>query len=382
MNENDELNLTEELNKIASEYENRENKDTELKPEDLITTDKREGRKENIGVREYEPVNTKSLKVVKQDKSDKKGSNKSSMRSKGMDRIKANHSQGSTKREYSPQEFDVLDSKGQKIVEILKEEGKIQDYPPIRHSPTFEPRNITYSPNYREAPRSARRAISPEMELQNDSVHIPKNMNTSPFKENNEINESSYQDAKHQTAQMPKIQYEQYPNFQIPDPITFPQQPYPRQQPYQATYNPQPYDCHPQADPFSYSYGRQPSIQLPMQPQYPLQPSLYELTQKVVAYEWLLPQLYHQISQLQADNGQLHAQLTQKRKQFNKYEYGVNQERKDEYQLNVTLQKANKYHKKVVAQVEKENATLRDQLNQMTTHINQLQDKEHQIMFK
>lgn len=119
-----------------------------------------------------------------------------------------------------------------------------------------------------------------------------------------------------------------------------------------------------------------------MQPQYPLQPSLYELTQKVVAYEWLLPQLYHQINQLQADNGQLHAQLTQKRKQFNKYEYGVNQERKDEYQLNVTLQKANKYHKKVVAQVEKENATLRDQLNQMTTHINQLQDKEHQIMFK
>lgn len=55
----------------------------------------------------------------------------------------------SDKREYSPTEMKALDDKGKEIVEILKEEGVVKDYPPLRHSPPLEPRKIIYSPNYK-----------------------------------------------------------------------------------------------------------------------------------------------------------------------------------------------------------------------------------------
>ena len=115
----------------------------------------------------------------------------------------------SIKREFSPEEVEILDNKGDEIVEILKEEGTIQEYPPIKHSPTIQPRRIIYSPNYRQEEKEDKnmryenkneRSLDPfeesrqshpkmskyskntaEVELQNDTAYIPVDQKESPF---------------------------------------------------------------------------------------------------------------------------------------------------------------------------------------------------------
>jgi hypothetical protein len=142
-----------------------------------------------------------------------------------MRSLNSRQSNGS-KREYSPTEFKMLDTKGKEIVEILKEEGTIKKYPPIRHSPPLEPRKIIYSPNYKGERDHDPRILSPEVELEHQSIHVSKNMYESPFKNKENVAYNTDQNSKIQNTQFHNTVS---PNFEIPPPISFTESQYPPQ---------------------------------------------------------------------------------------------------------------------------------------------------------
>lgn len=143
-----------------------------------------------------------------------------------MKSIASKKSNGS-KREYSPTEVKMLDDKGKEIVEILKEKGTIKPYPPIRHSPPLEPREISYPPNHRERRNYTPRINSPEIELENESVYVPKNMRGSPFKDKENITLNIDKNSK--MPPNPQYYKSSSPNFEIPPPISFSEPQYPPQ---------------------------------------------------------------------------------------------------------------------------------------------------------
>ena len=108
----------------------------------------------------------------------------------------AERKKSGSKREISPQEFKMLDHKGNEIVEILKEEGTIKKYPPIQHSPPLEPRKIIYSQNYYVEDEDERRdnqqenydgIKSPEVELEHESVYVTKDNFQSPVQDKENV---------------------------------------------------------------------------------------------------------------------------------------------------------------------------------------------------
>jgi hypothetical protein len=265
MNTSEELNLTEELNKMANDYADRGLQDREMKREDLNEANKRQLKDYN----EQTKRNDQHTRSTEKDKEIKRTPSKENFRSRGMSKITSSKSKSGDKREISPEELKMLDQNSNEIVEILKGEGTIKDFPPIRHSPDLEPRKITYSiPSKFETPIK-----SPEDQLPNDSIYLPKTQN-SPFK--------NYYPQFQQT----EPPFDPYPDFHIPEPITFANPQYSYQQPYQ--------------------YPQQPYPQYP----YPYYPSFEQ--QKIMHLESNLQTSIATVSSLRQEIGYLKSQLHQK----------------------------------------------------------------------
>lgn len=310
MDTNEELNLTEELNKMANDHENRNLNDREMKREDLNIGN--EGQPKDY--KGEDKMETQSAKNNVKDKEFKRTPSKDSFRSRGMSKIASANSKSGEKREISPEELKMLDQNSNEIVEILKGEGTIKDFPPLRHSPPLEPRKIIYS----SPPNPQPPIKSPEDQLPNDSIYIPKTQN-SPF--------------KNYYPQSPPITppSDPYPDFQIPDPITFapPQYPYPPPS-------------------FQYPYAYYPSFE----------------QQKIMYLESQLQNCMGTVSSLRQEVNYLRAQLQQKCTELQEFEATTTQERREELKLNIHLRKLAKYHKKVITDMERENQRLNREIEE------------------
>ena len=219
-------------------------------------------------------------------------------KSKGMKNLASRWSEGN-KREFSPEEFEILDGKGKEIVEILKDEGTIQKYPPVEHSPiAIQPRKVIYSQNFMQESNEEegfqRKIKSPEEELVNESAYIPIQRSISPLKDKENVTLNVQSQFKGQNQPIRKNRYEMYENSQnldwnIPDPISFEKfHSFPPQQNLKSSFI--------ESQPPNFGYLPQPqqyfgqSIQYPTQPQQPSNPLQFQPQQFNNSAQFIPPQ--------------------------------------------------------------------------------------------